>query len=73
LRNTIDVTVSLPRCAGGGVNTDIQQALLFVGREEEKSLAMRQLEQLFLLKPPVIAFVHSQERAKNVSGYCTVD
>ena len=62
LRNPIDLKIA---SAGsyGGANTDIEQELMFVGREEGKLLAMRQLKQRGELKPPAIIFVQSQERA----------
>ena len=47
----------------GGANTDIEQELMFVGREEGKLLALRQLKQRGTLKLPAIIFVQSQERA----------
>jgi len=62
LRNPVDLKIA---SAGslGGANTDIEQELMFVGREEGKLLAMRQLKQRGQLKPPAIVFVQSQERA----------
>mmetsp|Transcript_13555 Transcript_13555/g.28422 ORF Transcript_13555/g.28422 Transcript_13555/m.28422 type:complete len:645 (+) Transcript_13555:84-2018(+) len=62
LRNPVDLKIA---AAGsyGGANTDIEQELMFVGREEGKLLAMRQLKQRGHLKPPTIVFVQSQERA----------
>jgi ATP-dependent RNA helicase DDX52/ROK1 len=63
LRNPVDVTISSPG-SSGGANTDIEQELMFVGREEGKLLAIRQLKQRGQLKPPVIVFVQSQERAQ---------
>jgi len=62
LRNPVDLKIA---SAGslGGANTDIEQELMFVGREEGKLLAMRQLKQRAQLKPPAIIFVQSQERA----------
>lgn len=63
LRDPVDVKIA---AAGsmGGANTDIEQELMFVGREEGKLLAMRQLKQRGQLKPPAIVFVQSQERAQ---------
>merc|ERR1712070_817600 len=63
LRNPVDLKIAT---AGsyGGANTDIEQELMFVGREEGKLLAMRQLKQRGELKPPTIMFVQSQERAQ---------
>ena len=62
LRDPVDLKIA---SAGsyGGANTDIEQELMFVGREEGKLLAMRQLKQRGHLKPPAIIFVQSQERA----------
>lgn len=62
LRNPVDLKIAT---AGsyGGANTDIEQELMFVGREEGKLLAMRQLKQRGHIKPPAIVFVQSQERA----------
>ena len=62
LRNPVDLKIA---SAGsyGGANTDIEQELMFVGREEGKLLAMRQLKQRGHIKPPAIVFVQSQERA----------
>jgi len=62
LRNPVDLKIA---SAGsyGGANTDIEQELMFVGREEGKLLAMRQLKQRGHLKPPAIVFVQSKERA----------
>lgn len=63
LRNPIDLKIA---SAGsyGGANTDIEQELMFVGREEGKLLAMRQLKDRGELKPPAIVFVQSKERAQ---------
>ena len=62
LRNPVDLKIA---SAGsfGGANTDIEQELMFVGREEGKLLALRQLKQRGTLKLPAIIFVQSQERA----------
>lgn len=49
----------------GGATTDIDQKLLFVGQEEGKLIAIRQLVQCGL-KPPVLIFVQSIERAKEL-------
>ena len=63
LRNPVDLKIA---SAGsyGGANTDIEQELMFVGREEGKLLAIRQLKERGHLKPPAIMFVQSQERAQ---------
>jgi ATP-dependent RNA helicase DDX52/ROK1 len=50
-----------------------EQELLFVGREEGKLLAVRQLVQRGQLKPPVIVFVQSQERAQALFGELLYD
>ena len=63
LRNPVDVTIAAPG-TDGGANRNIDQQLMFVGREEGKLLAMRQLSQRGQLKAPVIVFVQSQERAQ---------
>ena len=62
LRNPVDITIVSGNT--GGANTDIEQELTFVGREEGKLLAIRQLVVRGQLKPPVIIFVQSQERAQ---------
>lgn len=63
LRNPIDLRIAAPG-SYGGANTDIEQELMFVGREEGKLLAMRQLKERGQLKPPCIVFVQSQDRAQ---------
>jgi len=63
LRNPVDITIAAPGSLGGA-NTDIDQQLMFVGKEEGKLLAMRQLTQRGQLKPPVIVFTQSQDRAQ---------
>lgn len=72
LRNPVDLKIA---AAGsyGGANTDIEQELMFVGREEGKLLAMRQLAQRGDLKPPVIVFVQSKERAQALFGELLYD
>jgi ATP-dependent RNA helicase DDX52/ROK1 len=72
LRNPVDLKIA---AAGsyGGANTDIEQELMFVGREEGKLLAMRQLAQRGQLKPPVIVFVQSKERAQALFGELLYD
>ncbi|CAB9526436.1 Probable ATP-dependent RNA helicase DDX52 [Seminavis robusta] len=72
LRNPIDVTIAAPG-THGGANTDIDQQLMFVGREEGKLLAMRQLAQRGQLKPPVIVFTQSQDRAQALFGELLYD
>jgi ATP-dependent RNA helicase DDX52/ROK1 len=63
LRNPVDLKIAAPG-SYGGANTDIEQELMFVGREEGKLLAMRQLKGRGQLKPPAIVFVQSQDRAQ---------
>jgi len=63
LRNPVDLTIQASNTPGGA-NPDIEQQLTFVGREEGKLLAIRQLVQRGQLRPPVIVFVESQERAQ---------
>ena len=72
LRNPVDLKIA---AAGsfGGANTDIDQQLMFVGREEGKLLAIRQLKQRGELKPPVIIFVQSQDRAQALFGELLYD
>jgi ATP-dependent RNA helicase DDX52/ROK1 len=69
LRHPLDVTVGVGSGNGGtgtmgGANPDIDQQLLFVGREEGKLLAIRQLVQRGQLRPPVLIFLQSQDRAQ---------
>eukprot|EP00980_Cylindrotheca_fusiformis_P011664 scaffold2751_cov131-Cylindrotheca_fusiformis.AAC.31 len=63
LRNPVDLKIA-GLGSYGGANTDIEQELMFVGREEGKLLAMRQLKDRGQLKPPAIVFVQSKERAQ---------
>jgi ATP-dependent RNA helicase DDX52/ROK1 len=72
LRNPVDVTIAAPGSTGGA-NTDIEQELMFVGREQGKLLAIRQLVQRGQLKPPTIVFVQSQERAQALFGELLYD
>ena len=60
LRNPVDVCIS----SGNAANPDIDQELMFVGREEGKLLAIRQLVARGQLHPPVIVFLQSQDRAQ---------
>ena len=52
---------------------DIEQELLFVGREEGKLLAIRQLVQRGELRPPALIFMQSQERAQALFGELLYD
>lgn len=62
LRNPVDVAVN---SHGGavGANTDIDQSLVFVGREDGKLLEIRK-HIVKGMKPPVLIFLQSQERAQ---------
>jgi ATP-dependent RNA helicase DDX52/ROK1 len=60
LRSPVDISVA----SGTAANTDIDQQLMFVGREEGKLLAVRQLVARGQLHPPAIIFLQSQERAQ---------
>jgi hypothetical protein len=68
LRDPLHVTVGLPN-AGAAT---IEQRLTFVGKEEGKLLAFRQLVQAGL-KPPVLVFVQSKERAKELYTELVLD
>jgi ATP-dependent RNA helicase DDX52/ROK1 len=72
LRNPVDITIQAS-CAPGGANTDIEQKLMFVGREDGKLLAIRQLVQRGDLRPPVIIFLESKERAQALFGELLYD
>ena len=71
LRNPVDVTIAAT--SQGGANPDIDQKLMFVGREEGKLLAIRQLATRGELRPPVLVFVQSQERAQALFGELLYD
>lgn len=62
LRSPVDMTIASSG-APGGANPDITQELMFVGREEGKLLAIRQLVARGQLRPPVLIFLESQDRA----------
>lgn len=68
LRDPLRVSVGL---ANAGANT-IEQRLVFVGREEGKLLAFRQLIQEGL-RPPVLVFLQSKERAKELYNELAFD
>ena len=59
LRDPVKVTIGLPDAG----SSTIEQKLTFVGREEGKLLAFRQLIQGGL-RPPCLVFLQSKERAK---------
>ncbi|CAM9199905.1 unnamed protein product [Discosporangium mesarthrocarpum] len=61
LRNPVHLTVGT---ANAGAST-IEQRLMYVGMEEGKLLAMRQLVQEGL-RPPVLVFLQSKDRAKEL-------
>lgn len=61
LRDPLTVTIGVENSAA----STIRQRLVFVGREDGKLLAVRQLVQQGL-KPPVLLFVQSIERAKDL-------
>jgi ATP-dependent RNA helicase DDX52/ROK1 len=62
LRDPVSIRVGAEHAAAAGADT-IDQKLVFVGREEGKLLAVRQIVQKGL-KPPIIMFVQSIERAQ---------
>lgn len=72
LRNPVDVTIATSGTQGGA-NPDIEQELVFVGREEGKLLAIRQFVARGQLRPPVIIFLQSQERAQALFGELLYD
>lgn len=59
LRNPVFLSVGTDNAGA----TDIDQRLVYVGREEGKLLAIRQLVQEGL-RPPVLVFLQSKDRAK---------
>lgn len=59
LRDPVFLTVGTDNAGA----TDIDQRLVYVGREEGKLLAIRQLVQEGL-RPPVLVFLQSKDRAK---------
>jgi len=61
LRNAVRITIGTENSGASTIN----QRLVFVGREDGKLLAIRQLVQEGL-KPPVLLFVQSIERAKEL-------
>lgn len=58
---------------GGGASSKVSQKLLFVGREDGKMLALRQLATSGGLTPPVLVFVQSKERAVQLAGALGVE
>ncbi|EEC50489.1 predicted protein [Phaeodactylum tricornutum CCAP 1055/1] len=72
LRNPLDVTIANSGSVGGA-NTDIEQELMFVGKEQGKLLAIRQLVQRGQLHPPAIIFLESKNRAQALFGELLYD
>lgn len=72
LRNPIDTTIAKPG-TDGGANKDIDQKLMFVGQEQGKLLAIRQIYKTGKLRPPVLIFLESQERAQALFGELLYD
>ena len=68
LRDPVRVTIGVKN-AGASL---IEQKLLFVGREEGKLLEMRQMAAKGF-RPPVLVFVQSKERAKQLSEALQVE
>ena len=62
LRDPVEVTVGTKNA---GADT-IDQQLMFVGQEQGKLIAIRQLVQQGQLLPPTLIFVQSKERAKSL-------
>jgi ATP-dependent RNA helicase DDX52/ROK1 len=65
LRNPVDITIgsNSGNSTLSGVNHNISQSLQFVGKEEGKLLAIRQIISRGIT-PPVIIFLQSKERAQ---------
>jgi ATP-dependent RNA helicase DDX52/ROK1 len=65
LRNEIDISTGMKNgnSTAAGVNHNVSQSLTFVGREEGKLLAIRQIIAKGL-NPPVIIFMQSKDRAQ---------
>lgn len=65
LRNQVDICTGIKggNSTAAGVNDNIKQSLMFVGKEEGKLLAIRQIIAKGI-KPPVIIFMQSKERAQ---------
>lgn len=68
LRDHILITVGTPNAGAA----EIDQRLVYVGREEGKLLAMRQLVRDGL-RPPVLVFLQSRDRAKVRSHFLSHD
>lgn len=77
LRSPVDITTGIHagtggNSAAGGASEHIQQELKFVGREEGKLLAIRQLV-ADGITPPVLIFMQSKERAQALFGELLYD
>ena len=77
LRSPIDITTGVHagiggNSAAGGASEYIQQELKFVGREDGKLLAIRQLIAEGIT-PPVLIFLQSKERAQALFGELLYD
>ena len=73
LRNPVDITIAANKKTLGGAKPRHCTELLFVGREEGKLLAIRQLVQRGELRPPALIFMQSQERAQALFGELLYD
>ncbi len=69
LKDPIRVTIG----ARNSATSDIDQKLTFVGQESGKLLAFRSLVQGGQLKVPVLIFVQSKERAKQLYSELVYD
>lgn len=65
LRNQVDISTGIKsgNSTAAGVNDNVSQSLMFVGKEEGKLLAIRQIIAKGIT-PPVIIFMQSKERAQ---------
>ena len=77
LRSPIDITTGIHagirgNSAAGGASEHIKQELKFVGREDGKLLAIRQLVAEGIT-PPVLIFMQSKERAQALFGELLYD
>lgn len=77
LRSPIDITTGIHagiggNSAAGGASEHIKQELKFVGREDGKLLAIRQLVAEGIT-PPVLIFLQSKERAQALFGELLYD
>jgi ATP-dependent RNA helicase DDX52/ROK1 len=71
LRSPVDISTGIHNSAGGA-SEHIQQELKFVGREDGKLLAIRQLIAEGIT-PPVLIFLQSKERAQALFGELLYD